>query len=160
MSHAFARNRGLLFRSHLAHGVAVCLALSTFTGCGQPKELREMGFQGPTPAVPQSAAIAAFMSPQGLTSLYMSFDELARSTTATRGAVNNAKFVELYEAFKNDPIPKGFDTDERKGDKQKLVEAIDALIDGAKKKVPDQEFRKLAEPVRPAAEAFMRPTNY
>lgn len=129
-------------------------------GCGQSAEMKQMGFQGPAPVVPKSDAINRFMGPEGLTALYKNFDDLASSTAGLREEVKQPKFAESYEAFRKDPIPDGFKSEQREQDKAKLVEAVDALMGAVKKNASDQEIRTLAQPIRPAAEAFMRATNY
>ncbi len=150
---------GQSFRSTWARIAAyVCLA-SALAGCGSSAE-KEMGFKGPAPTVPKSEAITKFMGPDGIVSLYVGFDEIARTTASTRAAVTQPKFVEAYEAFKNEPLPKEFKSDKREQDKTKLIQAVDALVEGVKKNGTDDEIRTLAQPIRPAAEAFMRPTNY
>ncbi len=147
-----------LARNGFGCGLVVCLMLAS--GCGQSAEMKKMGFQGPPPAVPNSEVIAKFMGREGMTVLYMNFDEVGKSTSGTRAAVVQPQFLEMFAVFKEDPLPDGFVSDQRAQDKEEFVQALEALIEGAKKKVSDQEFRELVEPVRPAAEAFMRPTNY
>ena len=143
---------------------AACVAcgicfVSALAGCESSAE-KEMGFQSEAPIVPKSESITKFMGPEGMTSLYMSFDEIGRNTASTRAAVSQPKFIEAFEAFKNEAIPKEFASEQRDQAKTKFVHAVDALIEAVKKNAPDEEIRTLAKPVRPAAENFMRPTNY
>lgn len=132
--------------------VATCLLV----GCepGVPERVRAGTYDD---KIPESPAIDRLLKEKpGMEAVYRSAEQ---GLGAVREFVQRDDFVSRVEGFAAEPPPSGFESPERVARKEAVVRALRELIDGARTKVPDAEFQKRYDAVRPAWNEFMQPLD-